>query len=154
MCRSINITYRKSSLMAANFWSSLVLRLVVPDPRPARKIWRKYWYMMEAVSQKFRITTTTVHTATTRPITQYYILPLGISTTTYHVASSAIRRSPKAALTTVITFYHFVIYFLVPVYPSTYVSSSPGPLVASAASSADISDSASNFRASSSQPLT
>ena len=80
---------------------------------------------MEAVSWRLRIDTTTFHTTSMRPMPQYYALPLGIRTTAFQVASSAILPSPKSALTRSTTFSQCVILFSVLVSLSSSISSLP-----------------------------
>ena len=65
--------------------------------------------MMEAISWKFKIPATTFHIYSTRPMTQYFPPPLGISTTACHVASSTSLPSLKAALTRETTISYFFI---------------------------------------------
>ena len=94
--------------------------------------------MMEDVIQIFKISATTLHTTSTRPMPQYSPFPLGISTTAFHVASSARCPYPKATLTGATTFSQCVISSVsVSLLPSVY--SPPGPLIDAATPSADFS---------------
>ena len=53
-------------------------------PRPSRKPWRKSWKVMEDVRRRFKISATTFHITSMRPMPH-----LGISTIACHTASSA-----------------------------------------------------------------
>ena len=68
LCSSRNITYRTSYLKATSCWISLASRVAVPVPRPALNPWRKSWKVMEAVSRRFKIYSTTFHITSTRPM--------------------------------------------------------------------------------------
>ena len=91
---------------------------------------------MEAVSQGFQIAATTFHTTSTRPMPRYYPLPLEISTTYCHMASSVIRPSPKSALTSANTLSQYVISSVY-IALLSYVSSPLVPPIAATAPYAD-----------------
>ena len=55
--------------------------------------------MVEAVSRRFKISTINFRITSTRTMSRYYFFPLGISTTAFHVVSSASRPSPNAICT-------------------------------------------------------
>ena len=109
--------------------------------------------MMEAVSWQFRIVATTFHTTSTRPMPQYSPFLLGVSTTSFHAASSASRPYPKAALTKATTFSQCVISFFVYVYLFLSVYSPSGPLIAAITPFTAFSTVDSSFCASASHPL-
>ena len=64
-------------------------------PRPARNPWKNSWKVMEAVSRQFKISATTFHITSTRPMSRYYFPHLGSRTTACHMASSSSFPSPN-----------------------------------------------------------
>ena len=70
--------------------------VAVPVPRPARNPFRKSWKVMEAMSRRCKIATTTFHITSTSPIPWYYCRPFGVITTACHIASSASSPSRNA----------------------------------------------------------
>ena len=97
----------------------------MPVPQPIRNSWKKLWNVMEAVRWRFKISATTFHITSLRPMPLQSLSHLGINTNDCHMFYPTRRPSPKSTCTRSTTFSQFEIYIgvftLFSSVPSTHV---------------------------------